>query len=199
VTCGRIAVFLDRDGTLNEEIDFLRTADELKLIPGAASAVRTLNTLGIITCVISNQSGVARGYLTEDDLVPIHARLNRKLQDEGARVDAIYYCPHHPTEANPPYRIACDCRKPKPGMLKKGEKEWGIDLQRSFVVGDRIADVQAGQAVGARTVLVLTGYGKASLEECRREHITPDFIAPSIVEAVQFIEGKISGEDNNHE
>jgi D-glycero-D-manno-heptose 1,7-bisphosphate phosphatase len=199
VTGGRIAVFLDRDGTLNEEIDFLRTADELRLIPGAASAVRTLNTLGIITCVISNQSGVARGYLTEEDLVPIHARLNRELQDEGARVDAIYYCPHHPTEGNPPYKIACDCRKPKPGMLKKGEKEWGIDLHRSFVVGDRIADVQAGQAVGARTVLVLTGYGKTSLEDCRREEITPDFIAPSIVEAVQFIEGKISGDDNNHE
>lgn len=199
MTGGRIAVFLDRDGTLNEEVDFLRTPDELRLIAGAASAVRTLNTLGLITLVISNQSGVARGFLTEADLVSIHARLEDELRTGGARVDRIYYCPHHPTEGNPPFKIACECRKPKPGMLKQGEVEWGVDLNRSFVVGDRIADVQAGQAVGATTVLVLTGYGKESLAECQREGVTPDFIAPSVVEAVQFIEGRISGDQNNHE
>jgi len=199
VTGGRIAVFLDRDGTLNEEVDFLRTPDELKLIPGAAAAVRTLNTLGIITCVISNQSGVARGFLTEDDLVPIHARLEDELRAGGARVDRIYYCPHHPTEGNPPYRKTCDCRKPKSGMLHKGEQEWGLDLHRSFVIGDRIADVQAGKNVGATTVLVLTGYGKTSEEECRRENVLPDFIAPSIVEAVEFITGRISGDNTDNE
>jgi D-glycero-D-manno-heptose 1,7-bisphosphate phosphatase len=199
VTGGRIAVFVDRDGTLNEEVEFLRTPEELSLIPGAAAAVRTLNTLGIITCVISNQSGVARGYLTEDDLIPIHARLEEELQAGGAHVDRIYYCPHHPTEGDFPYKIACDCRKPNPGMLKKGEIELGIDLRRSFVIGDRIADIQAGQAVGARTVLVLTGYGKASLAECQHERVTPDFIAPSIVEAVEFIEERISGDVNDHE
>lgn len=199
MTGGRIAVFLDRDGTLNEEVDFLRTPDELQLIPGAASAVRTLNTLGTIICVISNQSGVARGFLTEDDLVAIHERLEEELRAGGARVDGIYYCPHHPTEGIPPYRVVCDCRKPQPGMLKQGEREWGIDLNRSFVVGDRIADVLAGQAVGATTVLVLTGYGRASAEECARGEATPDFIAPSIVEAVQFIERRISGDENDHE
>ncbi len=198
MTGGRIAVFLDRDGTLNEEVDTLRTPDELRLIPGAGDAVRTLNTLGIITCVISNQSGVARGIISEADLVPIHARLRAGLGQSGATVDTIYYCPHHPTEGVPPYRLACDCRKPRPGMLLRAEREFGIDLGRSFVIGDRLADVLAGKAVNATTVLVLTGYGNTSAAECRRENVTPDLIAPSIVEAVRFVQEQISKEQTPH-
>jgi D-glycero-D-manno-heptose 1,7-bisphosphate phosphatase len=190
VTAGRPAVFLDRDGTINEEVDFVRTPEQLTLIPGAADAIRTLNRFGFVTVVISNQSGVARGFLTEDDLTAIHARLTQELARVHARLDRIYYCPHHPTEGIPPYNIECECRKPAPGMLLDGERDLGIDLHRSFVVGDRVGDVLAGQAVGARTILVLTGYGRTALEEATRGQVTPDHIAPSITEAVRLIVGE---------
>jgi D-glycero-D-manno-heptose 1,7-bisphosphate phosphatase len=189
----RIGVFLDRDGTLNEELNFIRTADELHMIPGAAAAVRMLNQRGVITCVISNQSGVGRGYLKESDLIPIHHRLEEQLRNEGAHVDQIYYCPHHPTEGMPPYNVECDCRKPKPGMLKRGSKEFNLDLSDSFVVGDSVVDIQAGNAVGATTVLVLTGYGADALDQCRRNGIAPDYVAPTIVQAIDFITHTLDG------
>ncbi|MBP1654886.1 MAG: histidinol-phosphate phosphatase family protein [Bacteroidetes bacterium] len=191
----RVAAFLDRDGTINEEVDFLRSPDQLRLIPGAAAAIRALNDRGIITCVISNQSGIARGFLTEEDLVPIHAELQRELGRAGARVDRIYYCPHHPTEGKPPYNIACGCRKPATGMLERGIGEMDIDPRRSFVVGDRIVDVQAGRALGATTILVLTGYGRTALEECRSRGVVPDQTAPSIVEAVEYIVSRLDHHD----
>lgn len=190
MTVGRPAVFLDRDGTINEEVDFVRTADQLALIPGAGSAIRTLNRSGFLTVVISNQSGVARGFLTEEDLMVIHTRLTDELARQDAHLDRIYYCPHHPTEGIPPYRSVCECRKPAPGMLRAGELELGIDLSRSYVVGDRLGDVLVGQAVGATSILVLTGYGRTALDEASREQVTPDFVVPSIAEAVQIIVGK---------
>ena len=182
-----IGVFLDRDGTLNEEVEFLANPADVKLIPGAGAAVRTLNRHGLVTCVISNQSGIARGFLTEEDLVPIHARLVAELQRDGALLDRIYYCPHHPTEGKEPYVQACSCRKPEPGMLRLGEREFGLDLGKSFVVGDRMVDIKAGRAVGAATVLVLTGYGREAAEESRTMNITPAFVAATIVEAVDYI------------
>ncbi len=199
MTGGRIAVFLDRDGTLNEEIGFVRTPDELRLLPGAADAVSTLNRLGVVTCVISNQSGVARGALSEADLIPVHARLSDELRSTGAHVDRIYYCPHHPTQGVPPYRAECECRKPRPGMLRQAEREFGLDLTRSFVIGDRMADVQAGQAVGSTTILVLTGYGATAIEESRRDGVAPDAVAPSIVEAVRYVQQTIAKEPRKHE
>jgi len=190
---GRAAVFLDRDGTLNEEVDFLRSPGEIVLIPGSAAAVRAFNASGIFTCVISNQSGVARGFITEQDLIPIHAELERLLALEGAKLDRIYYCPHHPDAGNPPYNIACDCRKPGTGMLRRGERELGIDLERSVVVGDRLSDLRAGIAVGATTVLVLTGYGMRALRECEAEQVKPDFVSPSLAGAVEFIMHTLEG------
>jgi D-glycero-D-manno-heptose 1,7-bisphosphate phosphatase len=191
-------VFLDRDGTIVEEVEFLRTPDELRLIPGAALAVRSLNALGILTCVISNQAGVARGFLEERDLARIHTRLEDELRKDGARVDRIYYCPHHPIEGRAPYVVDCECRKPKPGMLKQAARDFGVALDRSFVVGDRVTDVLAGKAVGATTALVLTGYGRTTVEECRRDGITPDFVSDSIVGAVQWITYRISEERSFH-
>lgn len=184
----RRCVFLDRDGTINEEVDFLRTPEELVLVPGAASGIRKLNERSVATCVISNQSGVARGILQEKDLLPIHTKLQQLLQDEGgAIVDRIYYCPHHPTAGIAPYNIVCDCRKPGAGMLRRGERELNVVLERSFVVGDRIVDIQAGKSVGATTLLVLTGYGRQSAEECRQANIAPDYIEPSLPQAVDRI------------
>lgn len=190
---GRIAAFLDRDGTINEEVEALRVPSQLRLIAGAGPAIRALNHLGILTCVISNQSAIARGLLRENDLPPIHEKLQRELLTSGAGIDRFYYCPHHPTEGKPPYDIVCECRKPATGMLRRGEAELGIDLEQSFVVGDRIVDVQVGKAVGATTVLVLTGYGRTALAECSASGVRPDFTAPSIVEAVDFILQRIHG------
>lgn len=189
----RIAAFLDRDGTVNEEVEILRLPDQLRLITGAGEAIRSLNDRGILTCIISNQAGVARGLLTEQDLLPIHEKLRSELRLSRARLDAIYYCPHHPADGKAPYNVVCDCRKPAIGMLRRGAEEFGIDLSRSFVVGDRIADVQAGKAVGATTILVLTGYGRIAADECSAAGVRPEFTAPSIVEAADFILRKIDG------
>jgi len=198
VSNGKIGVFLDRDGTLNEEMDFIRAPEDLHLISGSPEAVRMLNSRGLIACVISNQSGVARGYLTENDLVPIHAKLKRELLSGGAVIDRIYYCPHHPTDGVAPYNIDCDCRKPKPGMLRQGAVDFGIDLRRSFVVGDSIVDMQAGESVGARTILVRTGYGEAAEKLIEREQLRVTAIVPSIVEAVDLILTTLDGEQVNN-
>lgn len=187
MTPGRPAVFFDRDGTLNEEVEFLSVPEQLRLIPGAGDAVRIANERGFVTCVISNQSGVARGLFSESALVPIHAKLITELGSRGAHLDRIYYCPHHPTEGIPPYNIDCSCRKPRPGMLRQAEHELGVDLPRSFVIGDRLADILAGRSVGARSVLVLTGYGESARRESREQGVIPDFIADSVSEAVDFI------------
>jgi len=187
VTAGRAAVFFDRDGTLNEEVDFLTTPEQLRLIQGASTAVRSLNTRGFPVCIISNQSAVARGLLSEADLIPIHRKLTRELGRDGAHIDRIYYCPHHPTAGIAPYNVECECRKPRPGMLQRAAEELSLDLSGSYVVGDRIVDVQVARAVGARAILVLTGYGMTALNDCRSQGVRPDFVAASAREAVEFI------------
>ena len=174
----RAGLFLDRDGTINTEVDFLRSPDELHLLPGAARAIREANAAGLPVVVITNQSGIARGYLTEDDLARVHDRLQSLLASEGARLDAIEYCPHHPTAGRPPYNVDCDCRKPGTGMLRRSAERLGIDLASSFLIGDRCVDMEAGQAAGCRTILVLTGYGSTERDECgdrlNVEHVAPD-------------------------
>lgn len=187
-------MFIDRDGTLNEEREYISTPGDLHMIPGAAAAVRKLNVHGVATCVFSNQSGIGRGFFTEDDLVHIHDALVGKLRHEGAALDRIYYCPHHPTEGIGKYRIDCDCRKPKPGMLLRGAMELNLDLTRSFVIGDSVVDIQAGNSVGAKTILVLTGYGTTSLDTCTKENIAINHVAPTIMEAVNFIIQETDGE-----
>ena len=187
MTTRRPAVFFDRDGTLNEEVEFLSTPDQLRMIAGAGRAVRAVNESGFLAFVISNQSGIARGLFTEADLIPIHARFQEELAASGARIDRIYYCPHHPTAGIPPYRVDCDCRKPRTGMLMRAANEMGADLSRSYVIGDRIVDVLAGRNAGAKGILVRTGYGESSVAECADQGIVPDYIAPTVLEAVNFI------------
>ncbi len=194
------AVFLDRDGTINEEVNFIRRPEQLVLIPGAAEAIRALNDRGFRICVISNQSGVARGYLSEADLGPIHARLEEELARAGAHLDRISYCPHHPTEGLPPYNIACKCRKPSPGMVEEAVRELDIDLGRSFLVGDRLADVQAGRNAGVTTILVLTGYGRQALIELEADGtVQPDCIAEDLSAAVEYIIHQTSGSSRTND
>lgn len=153
------AVFLDRDGTLIEEAHYLAAPEQVRLIPGAAAAVRRLNDAGVKVVVVTNQAGVARGFFPESRVAEIHAHLTAVLAAAGATIDAFYYCPHHPTAGTGEFLTDCTCRKPSPGMLLAAARDLDIDLSRSWMVGDNSSDLGAGAAAGCRTVLVRTGYG----------------------------------------
>ena len=156
---GRRAVFLDRDGTINVEKEYLHRAEEFEFVPGAPEAIRLLKEAGFLVVVVTNQSGVARGYYDEAAVHRLHRFVDRELATVGASVDAYYLCPHHPHHGIGPYRAECACRKPLPGMLHAAAADLGIDLVRSWIVGDKAADVEAGLAAGCRPLLVRTGYG----------------------------------------
>ncbi len=181
------AVFLDRDGTINQEVHHLHRLDQFVLIPGAAESVRLLNQAGYKVVVITNQSAVARGLLDLNELARIHAAMTRSLQDVGATVDGIYYCPHHPTAGVGAYKQVCECRKPQPGMLLQAATELDLDLESSFMVGDNLSDLLAGIAVGCRTVLVRTGHGLKSEKALADMEWHPDFIANDLLEASRWI------------
>jgi D-glycero-D-manno-heptose 1,7-bisphosphate phosphatase len=181
------AIFLDRDGTINEDVNFLSSPEQIVLIENSAEAIKEANELGLKVIVFTNQSGIARGYFTEEDLHRIHKRLDELLAEKGAKVDAYYYCPHHPTEGNGEYKVECECRKPKDGMLQRASREQNIDLKKSFVIGDRCIDIQAGKTAGATTILVLTGYGKEEYEKCKSENLEPDFVAENLKEAIEIV------------
>ena|ERR1051326_301213 len=180
-------IFLDRDGTINQEVDFLTSPDHLRLINGSAGAIREANECGFKVFVVTNQSGIARGILTEEDLAEIHSALVSKLEPHHARLDAIYYCPHHPDAVVEKYRLACDCRKPGTGMLMNAVREFGIDLTRSYIIGDRMIDIQTGNNCGATPILVLTGYGKHELELCRENNVEISFVAADLRAAIEHI------------
>ena len=180
------AVFLDRDGTLNVDTDYVHRADQWEWIPGAIEAIRGFNRLGLIVIVVTNQAGVARGYYGPDDVDRLHRFVGEDLARRGARVDAFYFCPHHP-EAGPVRD--CLCRKPRPGMLLQARQDHGIDLSGSFMVGDKAIDVLTGRAAGAASLLVRTGYGRA--EEKKAPPGTP--VVDDVKAAFEFIERKIAG------
>lgn len=182
-----VAIFLDRDGTINEDVNFLSKPEQLILIDGSAEAIKEANELGLKVIVFTNQSGIARGYFTEDDLHKVHKRLDELLAQKGAKIDAYYYCPHHPVEGNGEYKVECECRKPKDGMLQRASREQNIDLKKSFVIGDRCIDVQAGKTAGATTILVLTGYGRDEYKKCKDENFEPDFVAENLKEAIEIV------------
>ena len=181
------AIFIDRDGTLNEDIGYVSTPDDLVLYPWAAEAVRMVNESGLLAIVITNQSGIARGMYTEERLSSIHLRMIEQLACEGARIDAVYYCPHHPDVGDVRYRIACDCRKPRIGMLDRAARDHRIDLKRSFVVGDKASDINLAGNAGARSALVLTGYGRETLTHPDLWPCEPEIIAENLLEAVKQI------------
>jgi D-glycero-D-manno-heptose 1,7-bisphosphate phosphatase len=183
----RPAVFIDRDGTLTEEVGYVNHPSRLRLLPRAAAAVRRLNEAGVAAVVVTNQAGIARGYFSEDVLRAVDDTLRAQLARAGARLDGLYACVHHPSEGAPPYRALCECRKPRPGLLLRAAAELGLDLTRSTIVGDKASDLVPGRAVGAAAVLVLTGYGRGEWEY-RRPHfeVEPDHVAGDLLDAVDW-------------
>lgn len=178
----RRAVFLDRDGTLNVEVNYLHRVEDFVLIPGAAHAIRALNAADYLAIVVTNQAGIARGYYDAAAMHALHAHLAALLHAENAHLDAIYFCPHHPD-----FGAACDCRKPQPGMLLQAAAEHAIDLRQSWFVGDTLTDLQAGVAAGCRTILVRTGYGATTKVQLGANHVRPDAIVDDIGAAVSFL------------
>ena len=171
-------VILDRDGTINAECKYLSQPEQVELLPGAASGLRQMRALGLGLILITNQSGVGRGYFDYPRLESIHQRLRDLLAEEGVALDAIYVCPHTPEDA-------CDCRKPKTGLLEQAGRDHGFDPLTCFVVGDKAVDIELGQRAGATTILVRTGYG-AELE--REGTVRPDYIVDDLEQAAQVIE-----------
>lgn len=155
----RRAVFLDRDGTINVEKEYLYRVEEFEFISGVPQALKRLQDAGFLLVVVTNQSGVARGYYTLEDVATLHRHMCNELKVFGVEIAGIYVCPHLPDQGQPPYDVDCNCRKGKPGMLQRAAVELGIDLQQSFMVGDKLADVEAGCGAGCRALLVRTGYG----------------------------------------
>ena len=172
------AVFLDRDGTINEESEYLYRIEDCRFLPGVREAVKRLNSAGYLVVVVTNQSGIARGYYSESDLEKLHQYMEKEFAVSGARIDGWYYCPHHPNF--PAEKAACDCRKPLPGMLQAASGELGIDLSSSWMIGDKSVDAEAGIAAGCRSILVRTGYGAAESAVAPAGAIIVDDLAAAV-------------------
>ena len=184
----RKVVFLDRDGTLNEEVGYVNHLDRFTLLPRVGQAIRLLNQHEIKVVIITNQSGVARGYFPESLIHQVHQKMRDLLKKEGAHLDGIYYCPHHPDIGIAPYRQKCRCRKPATGLVEQAVKELDLDCSQSYAIGDRGVDIEFGHQIGAKGVLVLTGYGKGEWEYFRDQwRIKPNHVAADLYEAVQWI------------
>lgn len=183
----RAAIFLDRDGTINEDIGYITSPDQFVIYPWSAEALRIIKDAGYLSVVVTNQSCVARGYCSESDIQAVNDRMTAELAGEGAIIDAVFYCPHHPEGIDDQYRLACDCRKPGPGMMLRAAKELGIALDRSYVIGDKVSDLEMALAVGAKPVLVLTGYGELTRKHLLPAGRLPGIVSKNLLEAVQEI------------
>ena len=183
----RPAVFLDRDGTLNEEVGYPSRWSQVRIFPTSFEAVRRLNAAGFLVVVVTNQSGVGRGYLTEAELKTLHLRMAKAFAAKGARLDAFYYCPHYNLSAYPNYRLECLCRKPAPGLALQAAADLDLDLSRSYMIGDKSDDLKFGRAVGATPILVLTGYGAESQKRIEGLDVRPAAVAADLRDAVDWI------------
>ena len=185
---GQPAVFLDRDGTINEQMGYINHISRFVLLPGVGRAIRRLNEQNIPVVVVTNQSGLARGYFPVSLLAEVHQQMEEQLAAEGAHIDGLYICPHHPEAKEEKYRKACDCRKPKIGLLKKAAADLQLDLKQSFMVGDRWSDLKCGAAAGATSILVLTGYGRGDQQYIGpQQEIQPAMVAEDLEQAVDWI------------
>lgn len=182
------AVFIDRDGTISEEVGYINHPSRFRVFSYSAKAIKLLNEAGWLAIVITNQAGVARGYFTEDMIHTVHDRLEEDLKGAGAQLDAIYYCAHHPSVGEEPYRFDCDCRKPKPGLVLRAASDLRIDLKQSWMIGDRYSDIEMARNAGVKSAFVLSGYGGGEWEYQRANwKYQPDLIADNLFEAVRKI------------
>jgi D-glycero-D-manno-heptose 1,7-bisphosphate phosphatase len=180
------AVFFDRDGTLIEEVGYLDRVDRLRLFPETVDALRVLQRAGFRLIIATNQSGIAQGLFTEPFVRDLHDHLAQRLARGGVRLDGVYYCPHHPEAKLADYRVACECRKPGPGLLHQAARDLDLDLTRSYMIGDRWRDLRAGQAVGNASILVRTGYG-ASDEAHPPDGARADVVVDNLAAAASWI------------
>ena len=183
----RKAIFLDRDGVITQEPPYYaHRRDQLALVPGAAEAIRLLNDNGLLVVVVTNQAGIARGLYGEKDMHAFNGAMEEELKKEkGARIDAIYWCAHHPEAVHERHRIVCDCRKPNAGLFFRAQSDLLIDLGRSFMVGDKWTDIEAGRKAGCKTIMVRTGQGVQ--EFAARENRSADYYAADILESTRII------------
>ncbi len=190
---GRRAVFLDRDGTLGREVGYINMPERLELAPGAGAFVRAVNGRGVAAVLVTNQAGAARGYYPPHVTEETHDRLQRLLAAEGARLDGVYVCLHHPELGPPGLRKRCTCRKPRPGLLRQAAQDLGLDLARSVMVGDTFHDVGAGRAAGVQAVVMLrTGYGRGELLwKGGHAKVWPDFVADDLAHAWEWIAANV--------
>lgn len=190
----RPAVFLDRDGTINEQMGYINHICRFQLLPRAAAAIRLLNDAKIPVIVVTNQSGLARGYFPKELLEEVHQRMHRQLAEAGAHVDGIYICPHYPEAKLPEYRVECDCRKPQAGLFLKAAADLDLDLAHSYVVGDRWSDLKAADRCQATGILVLTGYGRGDLTYIGpTQKIQPRMVAEDLYDAATWILDDLKG------
>lgn len=180
----RPAVFLDRDGTIIRQVELIHKLSDVKLLPGAAKAIEAFNKLGYVTVIVTNQPSIARGVATEGEIDAIHALLIDRLGKKNAKIDAIYYCPHHPQANVKKYRMTCKCRKPGIGMILQAAKKYDIDLKKSFMVGDSTRDTQAGNHAKLKTILVKTGHGGKDVWQFEAK---PDFVVANLSAAAKVV------------
>jgi len=184
----RPAVFIDRDGTISEEVGYVNHPSRYQVFSYSAEAIKKLNDNNWLAILVTNQAGVARGYFSEDVIGAVHQQLTSELAKEQAQLDAIYYCAHHPTVGEPPYRFDCDCRKPKTGLINRAASDFEIDLTSSWMVGDRYSDIEMARNAGLRSAFVLSGYGRGEWEYQRSnwKH-EPDIVCENLLAAVESI------------
>ncbi|MBW1805358.1 MAG: HAD family hydrolase [Deltaproteobacteria bacterium] len=184
----RPAVFMDRDGTINEQMGYINHLSRFVILPGVAEAIRLLNENDFLAIIVSNQSGVARGYFPIELVHEIHATLNRVLKEKDAVIDGIYFCPHYPRGDLAEYCHECDCRKPKTGLIDQACESFDIDISSSYMVGDRYTDMELARRSNLKGVLVETGYGLGDMEYILpKKSVKPDHIAKDLLGAVQWI------------
>jgi len=185
---GKPAVFLDRDGTLIDEVGFLVREEQIRIYEGTPAALRILRQVGFLLLVVSNQSGVARGFLSEERMLELNRVIFNQMRLLGEVPDAFYFCPHHPQALLDKYRQVCECRKPGLGLVRQAQQQFDLDLSGSYAVGDKLSDVALGQGLGGKGILVLTGFGAEERDKAAETgEICPDFVARDILEAAQWI------------
>ena len=193
-------VFLDRDGTINEEVNYLYRTEDFKFLPGVPEALKMLTAAGYKLVVVTNQAGVARGYYSEEDVIKLHAHVNELLRPYGTGIDGFYYCPHHPVHGIGRYKRDCECRKPGIGLFEQAEKDFAVDKSASYMIGDKLLDVEAGKRYGVTSILVGTGYGVQHRRQAEEAGTPPDYdwYADTLEQAARWILRR-EKEEHSHE